>query len=197
MSSTIAAYVPSHLPESRMRRYPTKVINLIGGPGCGKSLYASALVLKLLLRHKTVETVPDIGKMLVWQQDREALRNQYGVAMSQYRMLEVLDGEVSFIVTEGALPQLLYYNAHYPDNVCDVEKTRMQILAWYNQFNNINILVERDLDKPYVHRGRYQEESHAREMDFGLRQTLEAEGIAFITLPPDHRAIIEFAATLE
>lgn len=197
MSSTIAAYVSSHLPQSRMRRYPTKVINLIGGPGCGKSLYASAIVLKLLLRHKSTETVPDIGKTLVWQQDHEALRNQYGVALSQYRMLEVLDGEVSFIVTEGGLPQLLYYNAHYPENVCDIDKTRQQILAWCNQFNNINILVERDLNKPYVHRGRYQDEAHAREIDFDLRSTLEAEGMPFITLPPDHRAIIEFAAKLE
>ena len=197
MSSTIAAYVPSHLPESRMRRYPTKVINLIGGPGCGKSLYASALVLKLLLRHKTVETIPDVGKMLVWQQDLEALRNQYGVALSQYRMLEVLDGEVSFIVTEGALPQLLYYNAHYADNVCDIEKTRMQILAWYKQFNNLHILVQRDLDKPYIRSGRLQDEAQALQVDKDLRHLLVEEGIKFTALPPDHKAILEFAATLE
>jgi len=197
MVSTIAGYVPANLPESKLRRYPTKVINIIGGPGCDKSLYSSAIVLKLHLRHKTVETVPDVGKMLVWQRDTEALRNQYGIALHQYRMLEVLDGQVAFLVTEGALPQLLYYNAHYADNVCDVDKTRKQILAWYKQFNNVNILVQRDLDKPYIRSGRYQDEAQAQQMDKDLRNVLVEEGIEFTVLPPDHKAIIEFAGSLE
>jgi hypothetical protein len=197
MSATIAGYVPTALPEAKLRRYPTKVINIIGGPGCDKSLYSSAIVLKLHLRHKTVETVPEIGKMLVWQGDTDALRNQYGIALMQYRMLEVLDGQVAFLVTEGALPQLLYYNAHYPDNVCDVPKTRQQILAWYKQFNNINILVQRDLDKPYIRSGRLQDEAQALQVDKDLRHLLVEEGIKFTALPPDHKAILEFAATLE
>ncbi|TDQ38086.1 hypothetical protein [Tepidicella xavieri] len=197
MSATIAGYVPTALPEAKLRRYPTKVINIIGGPGCDKSLYSSAIVLKLHLRHKTVETVPEIGKMLVWQRDTDALRNQYGIALMQYRMLEVLDGQVAFLVTEGALPQLLYYNAHYPDNVCDVPKTRQQILAWYKQFNNINILVQRDLDKPYIRSGRLQDEAQALQVDKDLRHLLVEEGIKFTALPPDHKAILEFAATLE
>jgi len=195
--STIAGYVPANLPESKLRLYPTKVINIIGGPGCDKSLYSSAIVLKLHLRHKSVETIPDVAKSLVWQKDMEALRNQYGIALHQFRMLEVLDGQVQFLVTEGALPQLLYYNESYPDNVCDVEKTRKQILAWYKQFNNVNVLVQRDPDKPYVRSGRFQDEAQARKVDNELRGVLTREGIKFTVLPPDHRAILEFAGTLE
>ncbi len=195
--STIAGYVPANLPESKLRLYPTKVINIIGGPGCDKSLYSSAIVLKLHLRHKSVETIPDVAKSLVWQKDMEALRNQYGIALHQFRMLEVLDGQVQFLVTEGALPQLLYYNESYPDNVCDVEKTRKQILAWYKQFNNVNVLVQRDPDKPYVRSGRFQDEAQARKVDSELRGVLTREGIKFTVLPPDHRAILEFAGTLE
>lgn len=195
--STIAGYVPSNLPESKLRLYPTKVINIIGGPGCDKSLYSSAIVLKLHLRHKSVETISDVAKSLVWQKDMEALRNQYGIALHQFRMLEVLDGQVQFLVTEGALPQLLYYNESYPDNVCDVEKTRKQILAWYKQFNNVNVLVQRDPDKPYVRSGRFQDEAQARKVDTELRGLLTREGIKFTVLPPDHRAILEFAGTLE
>lgn len=195
--STIAGYVPSNLPESKLRLYPTKVINIIGGPGCDKSLYSSAIVLKLHLRHKSVETIPDVAKSLVWQQDMEALRNQYGIALHQFRMLEVLDGQVQFLVTEGALPQLLYYNESYLDNICDVEKTRKQILAWHKQFNNVNVLVQRDPDKPYVRSGRLQDEAQARKVDLELKGLLTREGIKFTVLPPDHRAILEFAGTLE
>lgn len=190
-------YVTPKVPENKMRMYPTKVINIIGGPGCDKSLYSSAIVLKLHLRQKTVETLPDHAKGLVWQKDYESLRNQYGIALQQFRMIEVLDGQVQFLVTEGALPQLLYYNEHFPDNVCDVEKTRKQILEWYRQFNNVNVLVQRDPEKRYVRSGRLQDEEQARQIDHEMRGVLNREGIKYTVLPPDHRAIIEFAATLE
>jgi hypothetical protein len=190
-------YVAPTLPENKMRIYPTKVINIIGGPGCDKSLYSSAIVLKLHLRHKTVETVPDYAKGLVWQRDFDALRNQYGIALQQYRMIEVLDGQVQYLVTEGTLPQLLYYNETYPDNICDVAKTREQILAWHKQFNNVNILVKRDPDRKYVRSGRLQDEEQARRIDGELRGLLKREGIKYTELPPDHRAILEFVDTLE
>ncbi|HEX5805298.1 MAG TPA: hypothetical protein VFY31_03040 [Macromonas sp.] len=190
-------YVQPTLPENKMRMYPTKVINIIGGPGCDKSLFSSAIVLKLHLRQKTVETIPEVAKSLVWQKDMEALRNQYGIALHQNRMLEMLDGQFQFLVTEGALPQLLFYNETYPDNVCDVAKTRKQILDWYRQYNNINILVQRDTEKKYVRSGRFQEEAQAVQIDQGMRALLTREGIKFTALPADHRAILEFANTLE
>ena len=41
------ANVINHLPETKMRHYPTKVINIIGGPGSDKSLFSAAIVLYL------------------------------------------------------------------------------------------------------------------------------------------------------
>ena len=118
------------LPDNKMRMYPTKVINIIGGPGCDKSLFSSAIILRLNLRHKSVESIPDYAKSLVWQQDFEALKNQYLIAKRQFEMINLLDGQVQFLVTECSLPQVLYYNEHYEDNICDVAKTRGHILAW-------------------------------------------------------------------
>jgi len=177
-------YVPNQLPENKMRLYPTKVINIIGGPGCDKSLFTAAIILYLNLHHKTVELVPDYAKSLVWQKDYEALKNQYHIAQQQY------------LVTECSLPQVLYYNENYADNICDVAKTRTQIIEWYRQFNNVNVVVERDSEKPYVHTGRFQDEEQARAVDFGLRATLRHEGMAFTPLKPDIQAIHDFAATL-
>ncbi len=190
------SYVPNQLPENKMRLYPTKVINIVGGPGCDKSLFTAAIILYLNLHHKTVELIPDYAKSLVWQKDYEALKNQYHIAQQQYRMLELLDGQVQFLITECSLPQILYYNENYADNICDVEKTRKQIVEWYRQFNNVNVMVERDPEKPYVHTGRFQDEEQARAVDFGLRATLRHEGMAFAPLKPDIQAIHDFAATL-
>lgn len=190
------SYVPNQLPENKMRLYPTKVINIVGGPGCDKSLFTAAIILYLNLHHKTVELIPDYAKSLVWQKDYEALKNQYHIAQQQYRMLELLDGQVQFLITECSLPQILYYNQNYADNICDVEKTRKQIVEWYRQFNNVNVMVERDADKPYVHTGRFQDEEQAKTVDMGLRAALRHEGMAFTPLKPDIQAIHDFAATL-
>ncbi len=187
--------VANVLPENKMRLYPTKVINIIGGPGCDKSLFSAAIILYLNLHNKTVETIPDYAKSLVWQQNFEVLKNQYFIAQRQYEMLNLLDGQVQFLITECSLPQVLYYNEHYAENICDVGKTRAQILEWYKQHNNVNIMVERG-DKKYVHTGRFQSEEQAKVIDHGLRGLLAREGLRFTSLAPNIDAINAFAATL-
>ena len=187
--------VANVLPQSKMRLYPTKVVNIIGGPGSDKSLFSSAIILYLNLHNKSVETIPDYAKSLVWQQNFEVLKNQYFIAQRQYEMLDLLDGQVQFLITECSLPQVMYYNENYADNICDVSKTRKQILEWYGQHNNINIMVERG-DKKYLHTGRFQDEEEARAIDQGLRSMLVRTGLSFTSLPPDLDAINAFAATL-
>jgi len=184
--------VANILPETRMRLYPTKVINIIGGPGCGKSMFSAAIVLHLHLHGKTVETIPDYSKALAWQRNLEVLKNQYFIAQRQFEMLSLLDGQVQYLVTESSLPQVLFYNENYEPNICDIEKTRAQILEWHRLHDNINVLVERG-DKRYVRAGRFQEEEQARAIDLGLRELLEREQIPYTALPPDMEAINAFA----
>lgn len=184
-----------HQAENRMRLYPTKIVNIIGGPGCDKSLFSSAIILNLNLREKSVEQIPDYAKFLVWHKDYEALKNQYVIAQRQFEMLALLDGQVQYLVTDCALPQLLFYNETYKDNICDVAKTKSQILEWYQAHDNINILVERG-NKKYVSTGRMQDEDGARKIDAALREMLLRENIPFTPMPPDITAINAFARSL-
>ena len=187
--------VANHLPESKMRLYPTRVINIMGGPGCDKSLITSAIIVFLKLREKTIEVIPDFAKSLVWQQNFEVLKNQYFIAQRQFEMLSLLDGQVQFLVTECSLPQVLYYNENYLDNICDIDKTRRQILEWYNQCNNINVFVERG-DRKYIRTGRFQDEEQARNIDRGMLELLDRESLPYTVLPSDVTATNAFAATL-
>ena len=189
------ANVINHLPETKMRLYPTKVINIIGGPGSDKSLFSSAIVLHLSLHGKTVEIVPDYAKALVWQQNFSVLKNQYFIAQQQFDMLNLIDGQVHFLINECSLPQLLFYNENYAENICDVSKTRDQILQWYRQNDIINILVQRG-QKKYVRTGRFQDEEQAREVDQGLQAILEREHLPYTVLPPDVKAINAFVEAL-
>jgi hypothetical protein len=184
-----------HQAENKMRLYPTKIINIIGGPGCDKSLFSSAIILNLNLREKSVEQIPDYAKFLVWNKDYEALKNQYVIAQRQFEMLALLDGQVQYLVTDCALPQLLFYNGTYKDNICDVAKTKAKILEWYQAHDNINILVERG-NKKYVSTGRMQDEDGARKIDAALKEMLIRQNIPFTSMPPDIAAINAFARSL-
>ena len=195
MSTIRYTTVPNLLPENKMRLYPTKVINIIGGPGCDKSLISSAIILYLHLQNKTVETIPDYAKSLVWQQNYEVLKNQYFIAQRQFEMLSLLDGQVQFLITECSLPQVMYYNENYAENICDIAKTRAQILEWYGQYDNVNIFVERG-EKKYVHTGRFQNEEQARVIDRGLRDVMEREKLPYTVLQPNVQEINAFTATL-
>ncbi|MDT8992015.1 hypothetical protein RQP54_14175 [Curvibacter sp. APW13] len=187
--------VINRLPETKLRLYPTKVINIIGGPGCEKSLVAAAIKVYLNVHGKTVEGIPDFAKTLVWQQNYEVLKNQYFIAQRQFEMLSLVDGQVQFLLNECSLPQVMYYNETYPDNICDIAKTREQILEWHGQFDNINLLVERS-DRKYVHTGRFQDEEQARTVDRGLRALLEREGLPFTTVTPSVDAVNALAQSL-
>lgn len=177
--------------SEKIRRYPTKVINLIGGPGSKKSLISSDIILQLHLQNKSVEHLADYAKYLVWQRDFEALKNQYYIAHKQYKVLKMIDGEVQFIVVEGSLPQLFYYNRNYKDNICDVAKTEIQIKKWYNEFENINVFVERD-DSPYIKGARLQNEVDIKDIDQVMMNLLRKKNIPFISLAPDIVKINEF-----
>ena len=159
------------------------------------SLVGQAATSHLNLHHKSVEIIPDYAKSLVWQKNFEVLKNQYFIAQRQFEMINLLDGQVQFLITECSLPQVLYYNENYDDNICDISKTRTQILDWYGQHDNINILVERG-DKKYVHTGRFQDEEQARDIDRGLHQLLLREKLPFTSLAPDIASINAFASTL-
>lgn len=178
-----------------MRLYPTQVINVIGGPGCDKSLITSAIILHLKLHNKTVEVIPDFAKSLVWQRNFEVLKNQYFIAQRQFEMLTMLDGHLQYLLTECSLPQVLFYNENYLDNICDIGKTRTQILAWHSQFNNVNIYVERG-DSPYNRTGRFQDEEQARAIDRGMRELLDREGLPYTVLAPEVEPVNAFAAQL-
>lgn len=177
--------------DHKMRLYPTKVINLIGGPGSEKSLVAAAMILDLNIRSRTVESVPDFAKIFVWQKDFEMLKNQYFLAQKQYQMLHLLDGEYQYLIAEGSLPQLLYYNEHHPTNVCDIQKTDIQIKKWYEEFDNINIFIERS-EKPYINAGKYQNEHEARKIDVIMKESLDKNNIPYVVLKPDLHQINEF-----
>lgn len=156
----------------------TYIINLIGGPGIGKTTISALLFAKLKLNKYVVEFVQEYAKTLVWLKNFDILNNQFYVTQTQYNLLKQINGQVDFIVSDGPICGALYYNLHNKDNTSNIQKTEKYILECFNSFNNINIFLERG-DFDYEVQGRLQTKEESYEIDVILKHLLKQNGINF------------------
>lgn len=157
----------------------TIIINLISGPGSGKTTTAAEIFAEMKKRHENIEFIQEYAKQLVWTEKWEILNNQYQVSLEQFNIFNSLNGKVDFIITDGCLLHGLTYNVTNKDNTSNVVKTHKSILNWYHQFKNINIFLMRDEKIPYETEGRLEDVLTAREIDILMKDELKKQEIPF------------------
>lgn len=164
-----------------MNRVPTKtkVINIVSGPGSGKTIMAAQLLIQLKLLGHTVEYVQEYAKDLVWTKRFRKLNDQYAVSEKQYSRLHSINGHVDYIVTDGSLLHGLYYNRFNFNNLSNVDKTEHAIIEFYNEFDNIVIFLDRG-DFVYEQDGRIESAAEAATIDFILDKILKEKKIPFV-----------------
>lgn len=120
--------------------YNTKIINIYGNEGSGKSTIASYLFSKLKEKGIECELVTEVAKDLVWQEDNFSLNNQISVFGNQLMRLERLIGKVEYIITDAPLLlQIGFYKSKYLPGERAFKKL---VLAHYKRFNNIDIALK-------------------------------------------------------
>ena len=161
------------------------VVNLIGGPGTGKSLYASHLFSLLKMKGKNTEYVQEYAKNLVRDKKTELLRNQHHISYFQYKRLKKAAKHVDFIITDGSLVHNYYYNRYNKPTYSNIELTEERIDAYYNSFKNINIFLKRNDKYEYETEGRYQTKEEAIKIDDIMKDIMEEKGINYKTIVAD------------
>lgn len=150
------------------------VVNLFGGPGCGKSTTAARLFSDLKSLGFTCEYVTEFAKDLTWEENYTALGCQEYVFGNQVYKLEKLNGKVDIVVTDSPLPLSIIYNKesseHFQNFVFEV----------FNKYDNINIFIERS--GRYETAGRKETLEQAMEIDkeiFNLLLTSDTQTKCF------------------
>lgn len=169
----------------------TYLINIIAGPGSGKTTICALIFAKLKMMGYVTEYVQEYAKTLVWTKDFETLDNQYYVSHKQTTLFKCMQGIVDFIVTDGSILHGLYYNRHNKNNTSNIEKTEKFILDSYANFDNINIFLERSDSFTYEKQGRIQSEDEAKEIDVILKRMLKQNDIPFTCFESDASNIDE------
>jgi hypothetical protein len=172
------------------------LINLISGPGVGKSTTAAQLFAALKMKKQQAELVQENAKQLVWTKNFETLNNQYQVSHDQYKVFKSIVDEVDFTVTDGSLIHGLAYNITNQNNISNIDKTKEAILTWFSQFNNFNIFIERRKCSTYDTIGRIESFEEAKIVDNILLKELDENNIPYLIINIDDIDIESIAEQL-
>ncbi len=149
------------------------IVNIIGGPGVGKSIIASDLFSALKRRFISSDISHEYIKKKLRERALKAVESQIYIFAKQQFQLYSMKDEVDVIITDS--PLLLC--AVYDKTKCPLLKGL--ILKEYNKYDNLNYLLLRNQDVPYEQEGRYQDAEGAKKVDIQMIEFLNNEGVEY------------------
>lgn len=166
------------------------VINLLSGPGAGKSTTRAGVFSLLKLHGINAEEAPEFAKDLTWEQRHATLKNQYYVWGKQHHRQFRLN-DVDVIITDSPLIlSIIYARVHGIENV----EFENMVFRSFNEFNNVNFFIDRK--KKYNPKGRNQTEEQAKELDNIVLETIRELGVQYIEVPGNYTGINLIAHTI-
>lgn len=149
-----------------------RVINILAGPGAGKSTLASGLYYRAKCRGWNAELVTEVAKDLVWEERNAALANQAYVFGRQVQRIERLKDRVDLVITDSPfLLSAIYAPKDYP-----VEWEAVVVKLW-KSYSNYVALLERG---PWFdERGRVHNLEMSLEIDRRIAALLVKHDITY------------------
>lgn len=159
----------------------SKILNLFGAPGSGKSTIASGLFYKMKCDNKSVELVTEFAKDLIYSSRSKCLDNQLYVSATQEYRIDRVYGQVDWVITDAPILQgLAYVDAYYKN----YPKLMFEI---FHSRNNVNFLLKRVFK--YSSLGREQTEDESNEIHGKLKRILYDNKIKYLELDGDGEAL--------
>lgn len=149
----------------------TLVINLIGGPGSGKSTCASGIFYQLKKLGINCELALEFAKDKVWEESIKILDDQLYVFGKQYHKLFILNGKVDVIITDSPVLISILYNktpSEYFDKL---------VVEQYHTFNNLLFFINRT--ENYQTEGRLQTKEESEGLDNIIKEILQDNNISY------------------
>jgi len=157
-----------------MIEYKLKVINLFGGPGCGKSTTAAGLFHKMKVNGYNVEMITEYAKDMVWErQHPDRFTNQIFISSTQNnKQLNLVAHGVEYCITDSpVLMSALYTPKDYYSHFLPL------LLEVHDSYQNINFFLERNFE--YVTIGRNKTELESILLAESIKDFLDANYIEY------------------
>lgn len=160
------------------------IINLFGGPCAGKSTAAAGLFNEMKKQHYDVELTFEYPKLVAWEENFSAIKDQFFITANQHRNISRLYGKVEYIIVDSPIILGTIYKEkyntkeEYPSAFYD-ESFDIFILNLFKKYNSLNIILKRD-DTTYNSNGRFQTLDQSKEIDEEIKSKLYNNNIQFV-----------------
>lgn len=160
------------------------IINFFGGPGIGKSTQAAGLYTEMKKNHMDVELTFEFPKIVAWEENYSAIKDQFYITANQHRNISRLYGKVKYVIVDSPIILGMIYKQRYNDqpeypSMFYDETFDNFILALFKKYNSLNILLKRD-DTTYDENGRLQDLQESKEIDEEIIQRLLVNNVPFV-----------------
>lgn len=152
----------------------TKIINLYGGSGVGKSTVAALLFAQMKMFRKDVELVREYVKLWAWTNKQVRPADQIYLLGKQSAYESLLYGQVEYIVTDS--PVMLagayakWHSGGDGEYVSQAAKSFYGVSEKEHSVTYLNYFLARN--NTFEGRGRYETEEQARSFDEFLMEHL-------------------------
>lgn len=175
----------------------TLIINLIGGPGVGKSTVASGVFHHLKAKKISCELITEYAKEVTWEQTHKLLENQIHIFSEQFRRQWRLIDKVDYVITDSPLLLSSIYYEYYLTKMGKevkfsdtyIDLSRKFFDSTFLEFNNKNFFLKRAVD--YEDKGRNQSMSEALDIDDEIMKKLLEYDQEFTIYHGDTRDIVQ------
>jgi GTPase SAR1 family protein len=162
----------------------TKIINLFGGPGVGKSTTAAKIYHDLQMNGYECDLPYEFPKQVAWEDNRSQITDQLFIFAGQHRNILRSYGKVDYIILDSPIIlSLVYknlYNEGFPSILYGNDFDRMA-LGMFNYYDNINFNIERN-KMGYITEGRFQTYDESVSVDNKITKLLVDNNIDFIPI---------------
>lgn len=151
------------------------VVNLIGGPCCGKSTIASELFSRLKKMGIKCELNVEFIKDKIYQEENLIINDQILLFASQLFKIKTKLNKVDIVINDGSLLNNIIYNKE------NNKELNSLVIAEYFKFNNLDFFLERGT-LPFENYGRIHTLDESLKLDQEIKDLYNMCNAKYISI---------------
>lgn len=149
-------------------------VNFFGGPGCGKTTAAAEIFLQLKKHNIDVEIVSEFAKDLILEGKETALKHQWFVLANQSYRIQCAYEKMQIVLVDSPI---LLGPIYDPDSS---PALLALCLEHYDKYNNLNIIMDRNLEYKHTSAGRIHSLTESISLDNRINRFLDDYNIPYL-----------------